>query len=54
MLDRQLRQLPRGLGRTATTARPGGRNAPNIPAGDVAKHPSISADGRRIVWDATA
>jgi Tol biopolymer transport system component len=52
MLDRQLRQLPRWLGQNRYNGPSGGRNAPEIPPGDVAKHPSISADGRRIVWDA--
>jgi Tol biopolymer transport system component len=52
MLDRQLRQLPRWLGQNRYNGPPGGRNAPNIPLGDVAKHPSISADGHRVVWDA--
>jgi len=52
MLDRQLRQVPRWLGQNRYNGPSGGRNAPNIPDGDVAKHPSISADGRRVVWDA--
>ncbi len=52
MLDRQLRQLPRWLGQNRYNGPSGGANAPKIPAGDVAKHPSISADGTRVVWDA--
>jgi Tol biopolymer transport system component len=52
MLDRQLRQLPRWLGQNRYNGPSGGRNAPNIPDGDVAKHPTITADGRQVVWDA--
>ncbi|HEX6391793.1 MAG TPA: hypothetical protein VFZ89_20165, partial [Solirubrobacteraceae bacterium] len=52
MLERQLRQLPRWLGQNRYNGPSGGANAPNIPRGDVAKHPSITADGARVVWDA--
>lgn len=52
MLDRQLRQLPRWLGQNRYNGPSGGANAPNIPDGDVAKHPTITADGRQVVWDA--
>jgi len=52
MLDRQLRQLPRWLGQSRYNGPSGGRNQLDLPPGDVAKHPQISADGRRAVWDA--
>ena len=52
MLDRQIRQVPRWLGQSRYNGPSGGRNKPRLPAGDVAKHPSITADGRRAAWDA--
>jgi len=52
MLDRQLRQLPRWLGQSRYNGPSGGRNQLKLPPGDVAKHPQISADGTRAVWDA--
>lgn len=52
MLDRQLRQLPRWLGQSRYNGPSGGRNQLKLPPGDVAKHPQISADGTRTVWDA--
>jgi Tol biopolymer transport system component len=52
MLDRQIRQVPRWLGQSRYNGPSGGRNRPRLPAGDVAKHPSITADGRRAAWDA--
>jgi len=52
MLDRQLRQLPRWLGQRRYNGPSGGRNRLRLPDGDQAKHPSLSADGRTLVWDA--
>ena len=52
MLDRQIRQVPRWLGQNRYNGPSGGRNRLRLPAGDVAKHPSITADGRRAAWDA--
>ena len=45
MLDRQLRQVPRWLGQNRYNGPSGGANKPDLPEADVAKHPSISADG---------
>lgn len=52
MLDRQLRQLPRWLGQSRYNGPTAGPNRPDLPPGDVAKHPTISADGTRVAWDA--
>lgn len=52
LLDRQLRQLPRWLDQSRYNGPSGGRNAPDLPPGDVAKHPTISADGSLVTWDA--
>lgn len=52
MLDRQLRQVPRWLGQNRYNGPSGGVNKPDLPEADVAKHPSISADGGLVVWDA--
>jgi Tol biopolymer transport system component len=52
MLDRQIRQVPRWLGQNRYNGPSGGRNRLRLPAGDVAKHPTITADGRRAAWDA--
>ncbi len=52
MLDRQLRQLPRWLGQDRYNGPTAGANRPDLPPGDVAKHPTVTADGRRVVWDA--
>jgi hypothetical protein len=52
MLDRQLRQVPRWLGQNRYNGPSGGANKPDLPEADVAKHPSISADGGTVVWDA--
>jgi len=51
MLERQLRQIPRWLGQNRYNGPSGGRNR-ELAAGDFAKHPTISADGRTVVWDA--
>jgi len=51
MLDRQLRSVPRWLGQSRYNGPSGGRNR-TLPAGDFARHPSISADGSTVVWDA--
>jgi Tol biopolymer transport system component len=51
MLDRQLRSVPRWLGQSRYNGPSGGRNR-SLPAGDFARHPSISADGSTVVWDA--
>ena len=52
MLDRQLRQVPRWLGQNRYNGPSGGANKPDLPEADVAKHPSISANGLTVVWDA--
>ena len=52
LLDRQLRQLPRWLGQRRYNGPSGGLNRPDLPPGDVAKRPSVSADGSRVTWDA--
>lgn len=52
MLDRQLRQVPRWLGQRRYNGPSGGRNRLKLPPGDVAKHPTVTADGTRVVWDA--
>lgn len=52
LLDRQLRQLPRWLDQSRYNGPSGGVNAPDLPPGDVAKHPTISADGSLVTWDA--
>ncbi|UUY03117.1 hypothetical protein LRS13_20945 [Svornostia abyssi] len=52
MLDRQLRQVPRWLGQRRYNGPTGGRNRLKLPPGDTAKHPTVSADGSRVVWDA--
>jgi hypothetical protein len=52
MIERQLRQLPRWLGQNRYNGPTAGANKPNLPPGDQAKHPAISADGRRVTWDA--
>jgi Tol biopolymer transport system component len=51
-LARQLRQVPRWLGQSRYNGPTGGKNQPDLPRGDLAKHPSISADGSTVVWDA--
>ncbi len=51
MLDRQLRSVPRWLGQSRYNGPSGGVNR-SLPWGDFAKHPSISADGTTVVWDA--
>jgi Tol biopolymer transport system component len=51
-LARQLRQVPRWLGQSRYNGPTGGKNKPDLPPGDLAKHPSISADGATVVWDA--
>ncbi|MDX6715329.1 MAG: hypothetical protein QOH30_1887 [Baekduia sp.] len=51
-LARQLRQVPRWLGQSRYNGPTGGKNKPDLPPGDLAKHPSISADGQTVVWDA--
>jgi len=52
LLDRQLRQLPRWLDQGRYNGPSGGRNAPDLPPGDMARHPTISADGSLVTWDA--
>jgi Tol biopolymer transport system component len=51
-LERQLRQLPRWLGQSRYNGPTAGANRPDLPPGDTAKHPTITADGSRAVWDA--
>ena len=52
MLDRQLRQVPRWLGQTRYNGPSGGGKNRPLPWGDFAKHPTLSADGSLVVWDA--
>jgi Tol biopolymer transport system component len=52
MLDRQLRQVPRWLGQNRYNGPSGGANKPDLPEADAAKHPSLSANGLTVVWDA--
>lgn len=52
MLDRQLRQVPRWLGQNRYNGPSGGENKPDLPEADSAKHPSLSANGLTVVWDA--
>ncbi|CAA9485902.1 MAG: hypothetical protein AVDCRST_MAG85-940 [uncultured Solirubrobacteraceae bacterium] len=52
LLERQLRQLPRWLGQRRYNGPSGGLNRPDLPPGDVAKRPSVSADGATVTWDA--
>ena len=52
MLDRQLRSVPRWLGQNRYNGPSGGINKPDLPEADAAKHPSISAGGSTVVWDA--
>ncbi|MBE2315358.1 PD40 domain-containing protein [Solirubrobacter sp. CPCC 204708] len=52
MLDRQLRQVPRWLGQHRYNGPSGGANKPDLPEADAAKHPSLSANGLTVVWDA--
>jgi hypothetical protein len=54
LLDRQLRQVPRWLGQSRYNGPPptvGPRKA-LLPPADFANNPSLSDDGRRLVWDA--
>lgn len=51
-LERQLRQVPRWLGQKRYNGPSGGRNRLELPPGDVAKHPTLAADGGSLVWDA--
>ena len=51
-LERQLRQLPRWLGQSRYNGPTAGINRPDLPPGDNAKHPTITDDGARVVWDA--
>jgi hypothetical protein len=54
LLDRQLRQVPRWLGQSRYNGPPQtSRSAkPLLPPADFAANPTISGDGRRVVWDA--
>jgi Tol biopolymer transport system component len=50
MLERQVRSVPRWLGQSRYNG-PSGGNRP-LPWGDFAKHPTISANGSVVIWDA--
>jgi hypothetical protein len=52
MLGRQLSQVPRWLGQTRYNGPTAGASRPDLPPGDYANRPSISADGARVAWDA--
>jgi hypothetical protein len=52
MLDRQLSQIPRWLGQNRYNGPTAGRSRPDVPPGDYANRPSISAHGARVAWDA--
>jgi hypothetical protein len=54
LLDRQIRQVPRWLGQRRYNGPPQTSKdaTPVLPAADFANNPSISDDGRRVVWDA--
>jgi hypothetical protein len=52
MLARQLSQIPRWLGQNRYNGPTAGASRPDLPPGDYANRPSISAGGERIVWDA--
>lgn len=52
MLARQLSQIPRWLGQNRYNGPTAGASRPDLPPGDYANRPSISAAGERIVWDA--
>ena len=54
LLGRQLRQLPRWLGQRRNNGPPSlaAPGVPALPDADFANHPSISADGQRVAWDA--
>ena len=51
MLDRQLRAVPRWLAQSRYNGPSAGRGDLR-PAADFARHPSLSADGSTVVWDA--
>jgi hypothetical protein len=52
MLARQLSQIPRWLGQNRYNGPTAGTSRPDVPPGDYANRPSISADGSRVTWDA--
>ena len=54
LLDRQVRQVPRWLGQSRYNGPPKtiGPKKAALPPADFANHPSISDDGRVVVWDA--
>ena len=52
MLGRQLSQVPRWLGQNRYNGPTAGASRPDLPPGDYANRPSISADGVRVAWDA--
>ena len=52
MLARQLSQIPRWLGQKRYNGPTAGASRPDVPPGDYANRPSISASGERVVWDA--
>jgi hypothetical protein len=52
MLARQLSQIPRWLGQNRYNGPTAGASRPDLPPGDYANRPSITADGARAVWDA--
>ena len=54
LLDRQLRQVPRWLDQSRYNGPPqtGAGSVPLLPQADYASHPSITADGRLVAFDA--
>ncbi|HEX8204856.1 MAG TPA: hypothetical protein VF587_02230 [Solirubrobacteraceae bacterium] len=54
LLERQVRQIPRWLGQSRYNGPPPtiGPKKPLLPPADFANNPSISDDGRVVVWDA--
>jgi hypothetical protein len=52
VLDRQLSQIPRWLGQNRYNGPTAGGSKPDVPPGDYANRPSISAHGARVAWDA--
>ncbi|MEI2701533.1 MAG: hypothetical protein V9E83_03925 [Baekduia sp.] len=52
MLARQLAQLPRWLGQNRYNGPTAAPSRPDVPKGDYANHPTVSAGGELVVWDA--
>ena len=52
LLDRQLRQVPRWLAQRRYNGPSGGRNRLDLPRGDGARRPGMTANGELVTWDA--